>query len=353
MSVAAPGASLPQRRLFYAGRVFISGPFDYLLVGGGLSLLVFGGLLATGQLSRATAASFSLPFLVLAFNSAHFAASTVRLYRKPGAFREWPFLTMGLPLLTLAVLSAAVVFPEFLGKNLYALMLTWSPFHYAAQAFGLACMYTYRSGETLDAMDRRLLWWTCMLPFLRTFVVSNGVGLSWLLPPSVQALPWVLILRGVGWAVLTLGTFAVPLALALRFYVRSRSALPTIVWLIILTNGIWWVVFEYMDAFAWATVFHGIQYLAVVMIFYVKDQTALATNRHGPIFHALYFYGISLALGYLLFYVWPYAYVAVGFTVSQSMLMVWAVINIHHFIVDRYIWRLRKDPNYEIVVADS
>jgi hypothetical protein len=27
-----------------------------------------------------------------------------------------------------------------------------------------------------------------------------------------------------------------------------------------------------------------------------------------------------------------------------------AVINIHHFIVDAYIWRLRKDPNYRTVV---
>ena len=28
-----------------------------------------------------------------------------------------------------------------------------------------------------------------------------------------------------------------------------------------------------------------------------------------------------------------------------------AVINIHHFIVDAFIWRLRKDPNYKVVAA--
>jgi hypothetical protein len=33
------------------------------------------------------------------------------------------------------------------------------------------------------------------------------------------------------------------------------------------------------------------------------------------------------------------------------MLLVIAIINIHHFIVDRYIWRLRKDRNYRHVVS--
>jgi hypothetical protein len=28
-----------------------------------------------------------------------------------------------------------------------------------------------------------------------------------------------------------------------------------------------------------------------------------------------------------------------------------AVINIHHFVVDAYIWRLRRDPNYRIVTG--
>jgi hypothetical protein len=28
-----------------------------------------------------------------------------------------------------------------------------------------------------------------------------------------------------------------------------------------------------------------------------------------------------------------------------------AIINIHHFIVDAYIWRLRRDPNYAVVTS--
>ena len=63
------------------------------------------------------------------------------------------------------------------------------------------------------------------------------------------------------------------------------------------------------------------------------------------------FYASSLALGYLLFYVWPFAYRLAGFGLAESMLLCAAVINIHHFIVDRYIWRLRRDSNYRVVTG--
>ena len=87
------------------------------------------------------------------------------------------------------------------------------------------------------------------------------------------------------------------------------------------------------------------------MIFHVKDQRARPNNRRGAFFHAVTFYGASLGLGYLLFYVWPFAYASVGFGLAESMLLCAAVVNIHHFIVDRYIWRLRRDPNYAVVTG--
>ena len=136
-----------------------------------------------------------------------------------------------------------------------------------------------------------------------------------------------------------------------RGCIGTPVGLPLISWLIMVTNGIWWIAFRFLDAFAWATVFHGLQYLAIVMIFHVRDEMARPDHRRGPLAYALQFYAASLALGYLLFYVWPFAFLAAGFPLSESLLLCAAVINIHHFIVDRYIWRLRKDPNYRVVVA--
>lgn len=58
------------------------------------------------------------------------------------------------------------------------------------------------------------------------------------------------------------------------------------------------------------------------------------------------FYGTCLALGYLLFQVWPLGYTVLGFGHAESWALVIAAINIHHFIVDAFIWRLRRDANY-------
>lgn len=337
--------------LFPTGRVFVNAPFDYLVIGGGLSLLTFAALLGSGGLLQPSFATLAIPFLALALNSAHFAASTVRLYTKPGSFADWPFLTMGLPLLTLAVLSVAILWPEAIGTNLTALYLTWSPFHYAAQAFGLACMYHYRSGGTLSVTERRLLYATCLLPFLYSFFFAQGAGLAWFLPESwltsapslAHAFPGLRL----SFAVFV---FAAPVALATLRVAKGERGLPLISWLIIVANGAWWVVFTYFEAFVWATIFHGLQYLAIVMIFHVRDHSAQANNRRAPRVLTLRFYGASLALGFLLFNVWPFAYLFAGFGLAESMLLCAAVINIHHFIVDRYIWRLRKDSNNQVAM---
>jgi len=43
-------------------------------------------------------------------------------------------------------------------------------------------------------------------------------------------------------------------------------------------------------------------------------------------------------------------YWLLGFSIVQSGLLVTAIINIHHFVVDAFIWKLRRDPNYQTVV---
>ena len=130
--------------------------------------------------------------------------------------------------------------------------------------------------------------------------------------------------------------------------------MPLIGLLAVLANGIWWVVLDYLSAFFWATIFHGLQYLAIATIFHVKDQSDLPNNERGALYHTTHFYLLSLVLGYGLFYCWPYAFVLVGFGLAESVLLVAAAINIHHFIVDAYIWKLgRKDSNRKIVDSNQ
>ena len=110
--------------------------------------------------------------------------------------------------------------------HLQSLYLTWSPYHYAAQSFGLSAMYCYRSGCKLGETERRLLWWTCMLPFLHAFVTGNASGLGWFVPESVfTQLPALDAARGALTVGLKVLTFGLPVVLVWRV---QRSSDPSV-----------------------------------------------------------------------------------------------------------------------------
>jgi hypothetical protein len=329
--------------------VFFNGPLEYLLVGGGLSLItVFAVLLLTDGHAYASTTMFAT--IILLSNSAHFAASTVRLYTKPDHAKSWPFLTMLFPLVSLVVLTICMMQPERLGSHLQSLYLTWSPYHYAAQAYGLAVMYSARSGCKLSLRDKKWLRGAAMLPFVYAFFNQPGAGILWLLGPErIIGMPWLDRTLGFFGDVLPYVGFAAPLLLLAKTW-RGGNGMPLIAALTLVTNGVWWFVFTGLQAFLWATVFHGIQYLVFVLIFHVREQMARPDNRHGVAYHVAAFYGACVLLGYGLFQTLPWAYTMAGFGMVESMLLVVAAINVHHFIVDAFIWRLRKgDSNVRVV----
>jgi len=331
------------------GRTFGHPVFDYLLIGGAFSLLFLGYLVWNPlEMPRMRGADFAI--FILLSNSAHFAASTVRLYTKPGARKAMPGVSFVLPAVMIALLTLCMFRADSLGPQFRALYLTWSPYHYAAQAYGLAVMYSYRSGCLLGATNKRLLWWAAMLPFFYSFLLAPRAGLHWLdvagwlnNPTANQfflqlqdIMPWFAFA-------------AIPLLFWQIWRTESRP-MPLISALMIISNGFWWFIFPPLQAFVWATIFHGVQYLAIVIIFHVKDRMSQPENRHGQAYHVVWFYAASLALGAVLFHVLPRGYIAVGFRPVESMMLVVAAINIHHFIVDAFIWRLKKTDNNRAIV---
>jgi len=322
---------------------FFNAPLEFLLIGGLLSLVTGVAILAKGGTGLFSFDAVSLPIFILLFNSAHFAASTVRLYSKKNALQEFPRLTMVFPLVVLALTTLAVALPKGLGSHLQALYLTWSPFHYAAQAYGLGLIYSYRSGVQLSTTEKRVFYAVCMLPFLRAFLGAPNSGLGWFVDRDlIYQSPLISKSLSLFTSGITLAIFAVPVLLILYRFMQNKAMLPSISWIIVFTNGVWWVLFDYIDAFVWATIFHGIQYMVIVVIYHVRDKLREPDNHRSIGYHVLWFYGISLLLGYLLFYCWPGFYMLLGFGMAESMLVTIAMINIHHFIVDAFIWRSRK-----------
>jgi hypothetical protein len=337
------------------GRPFVHSGLEYLLVGGGLSIAATLFLWLAPEQRPATYTGLALATVLLASNSAHFAASTVRLYSKPGSFTAWPFLTMAFPLVSLAVLAVCVAIPLRLGTHLQSLYLTWSPYHYALQAYGIAVVYSHRSGCHLVPGDKRLLLAAALLPFVYACITAPGAGVFWFFTKDqVQSVPPVASsLRALARVLPWLG-MAAPLLVFAKVW-RSRSGpMPLLAPLALIANGFWWFSLTAMQAFFWATVFHGLQYLVIAVIFHVREQRQRPGNRRGAAYHALWFYGASLGLGYALFHALPRAFTLAGFGLVESMLLVIAAINVHHFIVDAYIWKLRPgDSNRRVVEAGA
>ena len=337
----------------WTGRCFVHPAFDYLLIGGGLSLLVIPCVyLVTGGVTMMDFAA--LPWLILCSNSAHFAASTVRLYSKEGTRESLPFVTRILPLATIVTLTLTLALAEYIGRYVQALYLSWSPYHYSAQAYGLAVMYCYRSGATLTVGQKRTMFLVALLPFFKVLCFSGSKHfIPWLAPPEFVwgEFDWKGLLEIAGQVI---GVASVVLPLLLFVALRKSGPVPVISLLIIMTNACWFVVFPVIEGFLWATIFHGVQYLAIVMIFHVREGLNRPHNKSGPVAHAAKFYLLCLALGYALFNCLPPGYEAMGFGSAESLLMVIAAINIHHFIVDAFIWKLgRGDINQRTVDADG
>ena len=331
------------------GRCFVNPAFDYMVVGGGLSLLATAALVLSLGGSEWVGPA-GLAFLILSSNSAHFGASTVRLYTKQGTRESLPFLTMGLPLVTLVGLTLVVWHAESLGPHLQSLYLSWSPYHYAAQAYGIAVMYSYRSGCRLNPTDKKLLWWVAMLPFFYNFLSAKRVGLDWLAPAEMMAVPAVAEVLATLGTLLTVAAFAAPILLYWRVWRGSAGPMPLISILALISNGVWWFVLSSLDAFVWATVFHGLQYLALVVVFHVREHASRPGRQRRAVYHGLFFYGASLLLGYGLFQCLPLGYAFAGAGLVESTLLVVATVNVHHFIVDAYIWRLgQQDTNHRVV----
>lgn len=350
VGATAPATAL-RRPVVDPGHPFVGFAFDYLVIGGGFSLVVLALLQSAAMPAVSVFLKEHLWTFVLLSNSAHFAGSTVRLYTRPGSFRDLPFLTMGLPLVSLMVLGLGLLFPGALGQNLLSLYLTWSPYHYSAQAYGIAVLYCHRSGTPWDEGEKRWLRLACFAPFLYSFLTIPGGGLAWLMPPAVLADPAAAAVRSFVASAAQVASFAGPLVLFVRHQAGGRARLPLISLLAVLANAVWLVMLSYQVAMVLAviTIFHGLQYLAILTIVHVKERMKRPDNRAPAWRHAAGFYACCLGLGYLLFQVWPHAFVLAGFSYAESLLMVVSVINIHHFIVDAFIWRLRRDPSYAAV----
>jgi tetratricopeptide (TPR) repeat protein len=243
------------------------------------------------------------------------------------------------------------------------LYLTWSPWHYTGQNYGIAVMFLRRNGAPLDPATKRWLHLSFLLSFVLVFLqmhtaaaqmndlpagYTSDQGAAFV--PLGIPLPWTLALAGVvGTAYLAALAVA---ALRLGRGASWRALLPAA---LLSASQLLWFSLPYglvmlglaprLDPldwtfrkhyFTWIAAAHFLQYLWVTA-YYARHSG----DWHG---HARY-YGKALLAGAApwtlpFLVVGPQAFGPLSADAGLAMLVASAV-NIHHFILDGAIWKLK------------
>jgi len=358
--------SSPQTWFFGPGR-------DLLLGCGLIYLLVFVLLSVASSEVRWLAPSGLLPLLILFTGIPHYGATLLRVYERQEDRNTYALFAVFATALVWA-LFAVGVHSDFVGSLILTLYLTWSPWHYTAQNYGIAMMFLGRQGVRADPLTKRLLRASFTFCFLLTLLAIHAVGsdadyaplayegtayhfVSLDFPGDLGTL--LLAAVGVAYVVCLVSAGARLLRVA-----SLRQLAP--VGAIALTQALWFsapVAARYLSildgvaplslehsayAFLWVGIGHSVQYLWVTSYF--------ASRRDGFPGHARH-YGKALLAGAAIWVV-PgviFAPAVLGRVPYDAGLavMVAAIVNIHHFILDGAVWKLRDGRVARILLRGS
>lgn len=348
------GTSATQRWLF--------GPLPDLLFGCGLVYaLAFVGLALAGPSMRAVMPLELTPLVLLVTGIPHYGATLVRVYGDPADRRR--YAVFGVWLTALVWIAFAVGVYEFaVGSFLLTLYLTWSPWHYSSQNYGIATMFLRRRGVNVGARCRKLLQASFALSFALTFVALHGDRADVAYAPAdyLRSVYHVLPL-GIPYGavrVLVPVLLAAYLAallgavVALRRAAHWRELLPAL--LLIGSQALWFTIpmiarhanvlqgveplgtDQATYAFLWVAVAHSVQYVWITSYYARRSPDHRGSAR--------YLAGTLLAGAAI--WVVPSLVFAPGVlgTVPYDAglgVLVAAAVNLHHFVLDGAIWKLR------------
>ena len=130
-----------------------------LMIGCGLGYILSVPLLYYVSLISGTARWPELMMLVfvLLMNSPHYGATIVRVYDAREDRRKYAVFSVYITL-ALVFLSVASVRDVWLASVVTTAYLTWSPWHFSGQNYGLMLMFLRRRGIEVDSTTKRLAY---------------------------------------------------------------------------------------------------------------------------------------------------------------------------------------------------
>lgn len=352
-----------------SSNAWLFGPIPDLLFGSGLLyFIVLAAVTMAGSADGGVLPAGTTSILILMFSGAHYGGTLLRVFEHADQRRTYRIFTLHATVLMILVLLGALYSPTA-GSLLITIYLTWSPWHYTGQNYGIAVMFLRRRGVEISPAAKNWLYASFVLSYLSVFVnfhFEGGIGQSDPLGYSADAssgfqfvslaLPGAIrtvLLSIVGLA------YLVAIGMSLFLLVRAsnlKAVAPA--GMVMLTQSAWFAIphltnFAAIDThipaltlkgagnfeayFVWAAFGHAIQYLWITAYYAKKDPRWSGM----PIYFVKAFvFGNAI---------WAAPLILMGpDTLGRPdydgglALCVAAAVNIHHFIVDGAIWKLRN-----------
>jgi tetratricopeptide (TPR) repeat protein len=321
-------------------------PWIDLLIGCGAwsAPLLLISFYASSAYSHAWTVAFY--FLALLFNYPHFMATIYRAYHTHTEFQKYRLFTVHVALmLAMAGLVAHVWYP--LLPWIFTLYICWSPWHYTGQNFGLLIMFARRSGLAPSTAERNAIHLSFIASFLLLMlsfqtgssadplILSLGLPAKFTLP--ARTVLAFFFAAATGWALISM---------ARRSSLRAIVAPLTLA----MTQFLWFLLPAIIELYSGRdipqtryssgilAVLHSTQYLWITSYYQEREARAAGDAKWKFLRYLL----MLLAGGIALFIPGPWIVSRVFHAdFAASFLTFTALVNIHHFILDGALWKLR------------
>jgi len=315
-------------------------------------------LLVTGAVgSKAAGWSFAFYMLALFFNYPHFMATVYRAYHSYDEFAKYRFFTVHVALLlACAGLIAHLWYP--LLPWIFTLYICWSPWHYTGQNFGLLMMFARRASLSPTNREREALHLAFIASYLMllfsfhtgssgdALILSLGLPAKFTLP--ARATLGLFFIAASGWALFSMAR-------------RNswKALVPTAT--LVTTQFLWFLLPAVVELLSGKevpqtryssgilAVLHSAQYLWISS--YYQEKEAKAAGHTSWSFPR---YLLTLVVGGIALFV-PGPWIVSRLfhaDFAASFLTFTALVNLHHFILDGAIWKLR-DSRIAALLVDT